>query len=57
MSGTDKLDGIAKRHEAVDVSKAMAEAAPPAPERITKPTNPAAVERIAKRRSVPASED
>lgn len=50
------LDRVASKHEAVDVSTAMAEAAKPADERISRPSNEHSVTTIAKRESVPREE-
>jgi hypothetical protein len=44
-----------ERHEPVNVTEAMAEAARPADERISRPANTAAVKVIAKRQSVERS--
>ena len=42
-AGADRLDGVAPVHEPVDVTREMAEAAEPPPERITRPTGEHAV--------------
>jgi hypothetical protein len=51
---SDALDAIAPRHEPVNVSDVIRKASTPAPERVTRPANAAAVDRVAKRTTRPA---